>query len=77
MVRSNRGRSAALRHIWAWPVYSGRRFVTTFLVLVVLVVVGGKISRTAMTSSNPAAPLPAVTITQTATAYPSVSGTEP
>jgi len=75
MVRSNRGRSAALRHIWSWPVYSPRRFVTTLLITVILIVVGGKLGRTAFEGNAPAAPLPTITLTSTVTATPTASTT--
>jgi hypothetical protein len=59
MVRSNRGRAAALRHVWAWPLHSARRFAVTVVVVLLVIVVGGKISRLTIgptrTSSTPAA----------------------
>jgi hypothetical protein len=76
MVRSNRGRSAALRHIWAWPVHSARRFAITLIALVLVIVVGGKVSRTVFADPGSPAPRPAATVTTSTPApLPSVTAT--
>jgi hypothetical protein len=75
MVRSHRGRSAALRHIWSWPVHSARRFALTLVALVLVIVVGGKLSRTVFADQGSAPQPPASAVTSTAQLNPTAAGT--
>ena len=73
MVRSSRGRSAALRHLWSWPVYSARRFILVLLAVLLVVVVGGKISRSVLGGpQQPSRPVPEVS-TSTSSVEPTVA----
>ncbi len=44
MVRSNRGRAAALRPIWSWPLRSPARFALCTVAVVVLLIISGKLT---------------------------------
>ncbi len=75
-IRSNRGRQAVWRSVWAWPLHTRARAVITLLVVVaVLLVVGRIVSLSREDQPGPAAAPPPVSTSQphTSSAAPSTS----